>query len=63
MVENIKNLFTFLHDVNREFAKVVWPSKSELIGMTGVVLLMVLFFSLYVGTIDFIFNRLAARIF
>lgn len=63
MVENIKNLLTFLQGVNREFSKVVWPSKSELIGMTSVVLLLVLFFSLYIGAIDFIFNRLAAWIF
>lgn len=62
MVENIKNLISFMQGVNTEFAKVIWPTKSELIGMTSVVLLLVLFFSLYIGAIDFVLTRLAAHI-
>ena len=63
MVEKIKGIFQFLSDVNREFSKVLWPSRSELIGSTVVVLVLVVFFSLYLGLVDFIFAQLAARIF
>ncbi len=63
MVEKIKSVFQFLSGVNREFSKVVWPSRSELTGSTVVVLVLVLFFSLYLGIVDFVLAQLAARIF
>lgn len=63
MVEKIKSLFEFLNGVNREFSRVVWPTRSELIGSTMVVLVLVVFFSLYLGFVDFILAQLAARIF
>jgi preprotein translocase subunit SecE len=63
MVEKIKSIFQFLSGVNREFSRVTWPSRSELIGSTIVVLVLVVFFSLYLGFIDFVLAQLAARIF
>ncbi len=63
MVEKIKSVFQFLSGVNREFSKVVWPSKAELTGSTVVVLVLVLFFSVYLGIVDYILAQLAARIF
>ncbi len=63
MVEKLKSLLEFLNGVNREFSRVVWPTKSELIGSTMVVLVLVVFFSLYLGFVDFILAQLAARIF
>lgn len=63
MVEKFKSTMQFLSDVNREFLRVVWPSKSELVGATCVVLMLMVFFALYLGIVDFFFARLAARIF
>lgn len=63
MVEKFKSTIQFLSDVNREFSRVVWPSKSELIGATVVVLMLMVFFAIYLGLVDFMFARLAARIF
>lgn len=63
MVEKIKSVFQFLSGVNREFSKVVWPSRSELIGSTIVVLVLVTFFSVYLGFVDFLLAQLAARVF
>ncbi len=63
MVEKIKSVFQFLNGVNREFSKVVWPSRPELVGSTIVVLVLVVFFSVYLGIVDYILAQLAARIF
>ncbi len=63
MVEKFKNAMQFLADVNREFSRVVWPTKADLIGATVVVLVLVVFFAIYLGLVDFVFARLAARIF
>ena len=63
MVQKFKSLLQFLSGVNLEFSRVVWPTKQELIGATVVVLILVLFFSVYLGFVDFMFAQLAARIF
>ena len=63
MVEKIKSGMQFLTEVNREFSRVVWPSKNDLLGSTIVVLMVVVFFSIYLGCVDFIFSRLANIIF
>lgn len=63
MVEKFNDGMQFLRGVHREFTKVVWPTKSELIGSTTIVLLLVVFFAVYVGIVDFVFSGLAARIF
>ena len=63
MIEKFNGVLQFLQEVQREFSKVVWPTKSELMGSTAVVLLLVLFFSIYLGAVDFILSTLAARIF
>lgn len=63
MVEKFNDGIQFLRGVKREFSKVVWPTRSELIGSTLVVLLLVVFFAVYVGAIDFLLSSLATRVF
>ena len=63
MVEKFNDGMQFLRGVQREFSKVVWPSKNDLIGSTTIVLLLVVFFAVYVGIVDFLLTGLAARIF
>ena len=47
------NWIQFLREVRNELSKVVWPSRREATGMTGVVLVFVLIVSFFLGIIDF----------
>ena len=58
----MKNVIQFLNGVKREFAKVVWPNQKELIGSTFVVLVLVVFFSVYLGSLDYVLGSLTAKI-
>jgi len=49
MVNKIKEFF---RDVKVEVKKVVFPTKDELIGSTWVVIITVIFISLFLGVVD-----------
>jgi len=63
MVEKFNDGMQFLRGVQKEFSKVVWPTRSDLIGSTSIVLLLVVFFAVYIGLMDFLLSGLAARVF
>ncbi|MFO1126092.1 MAG: preprotein translocase subunit SecE [Methylocystis sp.] len=46
------NPFQFLQEVRAEAAKVTWPSRRETLITTGLVILMVLFASLFFVVVD-----------
>jgi len=48
----IKNVTQFAKDVHLELSKVTWPSFEEFLGSTFIVLILVTFFSIYLGLID-----------
>jgi preprotein translocase subunit SecE len=48
----------FLREVRDELSKVVWPTRAEIIRLTGVVLLISLAVGLYLGAADFILTKL-----
>ncbi|MGH9780227.1 MAG: preprotein translocase subunit SecE [Candidatus Acidiferrales bacterium] len=48
----------FLHDVRSEMSKVVWPSRQDVISMTGVVIVTVAFFGLFFLLTDTTFSYL-----
>ena len=48
----MQRLITFLKEVRAELTKVVWPTRSQLIRYTGVVIGISLFFALYLGGVD-----------
>jgi preprotein translocase subunit SecE len=48
----------FLHDVRSEMAKVVWPSRQEVISTTVVVTITVAFFGLFFLGTDSLFGAL-----
>lgn len=48
----------FLKEVRDELKKVVWPTRDEVIRLTGVVLLISLFVGLFLGGADFILTKL-----
>ena len=47
------NPFQFLQEVRAEAAKVTWPSRRETMITTGLVILMVLFASLFFVIVDY----------
>lgn len=49
---------TFLQEVYAELKKVAWPSRSEVIRLTGVVIIISILVGVYVGGLDFIFTSL-----
>lgn len=48
----------FFREVRDELKKVVWPSREEVIRLTGVVILVSLFVGVYLGGADFILTKL-----
>lgn len=48
---------TFLKEVQDELRKVVWPTKNEVIRLTGVVILVSLIVGLFLGGADFVFTK------
>jgi preprotein translocase subunit SecE len=51
MIAKVRNFFL---EVKGEMAKVTWPTREELIGSTGVVLMTMLILSAFIGLTDFI---------
>lgn len=49
---------SFFKEVRDELKKVVWPSKEEVIRLTGVVILVSALVGLYLGGADFILTKL-----
>jgi preprotein translocase subunit SecE len=48
----------FLREVRDELKKVVWPTRDEVIRLTGVVILVSLFVGIFLGSVDFILTKL-----
>jgi len=48
----------FLREVRDELKKVVWPTRDEVIRLTGVVVLVSLFVGIFLGGTDFILTKL-----
>lgn len=47
---------TFMKDVRSEFARVSWPTREELIGSTGVVLIFSAVFAAFIGVFDLLIS-------
>lgn len=48
----------FLREVRDELKKVVWPTRDEVIRLTGVVLIVSIAVGLFLGGADFILTKL-----
>ena len=59
----IKSVGKFLDEVKGELAKVIWPSRKELIGSTLISLVFIVIFAVYLGGLDVVFHSLAKRVF
>jgi preprotein translocase subunit SecE len=46
-------VLNFFREVRGEFRRVTWPSRTEVIGLTILVLLIIVILSVYVGLLGF----------
>ncbi len=56
------NPLTFFNEVKDELKKVVWPTRSETIRLTGIVIGISLAVALFIGAADYIFTILLGAI-
>jgi len=57
-----KKLIRFLREVRLELKKVSWPSRREISGSTGVVILSVVIVAIYLGILDNILQQIMMRL-
>ncbi len=49
-------LTNFVKDVRTEFSKVSWPTREDLLGSTGVVLVFSAVFAVFIGMFDLVIS-------
>jgi preprotein translocase subunit SecE len=54
----VQNVKTFLESVKIELGKVTWPSRKETVATTGVVVVIILLISIYLGACDIVLAKL-----
>ena len=52
----------FLKEVRQELAKVIWPSRDDLVGSTIIVLIIIAAFTVFLGVVDFVFSQLGSYV-
>ena len=52
----------FVGEVQSEFSKIVWPDKKVTLGLTGMVILLAIIVSAYLGTVDVLLGKLVSSI-
>lgn len=57
-----KNPLIFFKEAFAELKKVTWPTRSEVIKLTGVVIVVSALVGLYLGGLDFLFTKAIALI-
>lgn len=55
---HVQNVKSFLDSVKIELEKVTWPTRKETVATTGVVIVIVLIISLYLGACDVVLAKL-----
>lgn len=54
----MQNIKTFFDLVKIELGKVTWPTRKETVATTGVVILIILLISVYLGACDIVLAKL-----
>ncbi len=52
-----KQIKRFIEEVKVEFTKIVWPDKKVTLGLTGIVIVLAMVVSVYLGAVDFILGK------
>jgi preprotein translocase subunit SecE len=47
----------FIEEVKIEFLKIVWPDKKMTLSLTGVVVVMTIILSIYLGSVDLLLGK------
>ena len=55
---SLAKIRSFIDDVKKEFSKIKWPEKNQTIRTTGVVIVIVLLISFYLGAVDLLLGKL-----
>ncbi|OGR17949.1 MAG: preprotein translocase subunit SecE [Desulfobacterales bacterium GWB2_56_26] len=50
----------FVEEVKAEFLKIVWPDKKMTLGLTGIVVVLTVVLSLYLGSVDLLLGKILA---
>ncbi len=50
----------FIEEVKVEFSKIVWPDKKMTLGLTGVVVVLTVVLSIYLGSVDLLLGKAVA---
>lgn len=50
----------FLEEVKTEFGKIVWPDKKMTVGLAGIVVVMTIILSIYLGSVDLVIGRIVS---
>jgi preprotein translocase subunit SecE len=50
----------FLNEVKVEFTKIVWPDRKVTLGLTGVVVVLTIVVSIYLGSVDLLLGKLVS---
>ena len=59
---SIARVKEFSGEVKNEFNKIAWPDKKHTLGSTGVVVVLVMIISVYLGAVDLILGKLIGAI-
>jgi len=59
----MNDVVKFFNEVKVELSKVIWPSWDEFVGSTVIVLVVIAFFSVYLGMLDTGMTKLANYVF
>jgi preprotein translocase subunit SecE len=57
-----KRFWAFLKEVRAELRKVTWPSRSEVVNTTIVVIIAIVFFGFYLFFMDILFSWLISQL-
>jgi len=57
----MKSIGSFFQEVRSELSKIVWPTKEEFFGATVVALFVLFAFTVFLGTINHIFQVSAQK--
>ena len=52
----------FSQEVKAEFLKIVWPDRKMTLGLTGVVVVLTVVLSLYLGSVDLLLGKLVSYV-
>jgi preprotein translocase subunit SecE len=50
----------FIEEVKVEFGKIVWPDKKMTLGLTGIVIVLTIVISVYLGSVDMVLGKIVS---